>query len=208
MPTKAQPKVPSMYKKIVTILYSTIILLFIFTLIPLQTAVAIETTYNGLTVTWDTPLSDLVQANTEGDNSYYESAQLSPYGNEIKLHVKVPKEAIVTSDFPSRISVLATTGNSHRTVAHVEGGRIWNDQAKDYYADDLILDQTISVDVMNPAYTAFTIYLHAFPNEGLLGQAMFIHVSLAKSARHFMGNNPQLMGGRADNKCTKFDGSS
>ncbi|MHB1348606.1 MAG: RHS repeat-associated core domain-containing protein [Desulfobulbaceae bacterium] len=163
-------------------------------------AQAVETTHNGITLSWDAlPLTDIAPGPSEtwNNNYYYQSAQFSPEGDWLSVRITLPAEYVEASNWGSRIylydpttgSIMADTGTVYNWVLPVE---------------DLELVASVPVNVTNnETWNAFMIGVDVSAGDDYSGFVIFLSASL--SLRTSLEFNPDKSGGPDDNPWTVFD---
>ena len=166
------------------------------TLLLATPAFAVETTYKGVTISWDAGLPDLVLLGQSGEDVYYESAMLSPLGEYLDITITVPSEYF--SSAGSSITLHSPAGGC--SPYHiVEEARPTGD------GQDMVLKTLAYVNYgADRSYMALYFWVVLFDAE-MESTSFCVVVSLAESARHYIGNNLQETGNSEDNPDTAFN---
>ena len=148
---------------------------------------AITTTYEGVTVEWNAWFSDIRPnpSNPQiGDNFYYETEMLSPYGDGLPIRITLPAQ--FTQSAVSKLTLYSEAGGSYpyrivKEVTQIPGGPV---------LADLVLDAYTTVNISMPQdkghafvfqvsastgnseegtvrLVSFAVHLSAAPNKGV-----------------------------------------
>lgn len=169
---------------------------------------AMETTYQGVTATWEVAeLSDL-QLQTPQVVPYafhYNSFMLSPRGTRLSVFVRIPKEYFQYHGGFNEVTLRAQYGKTWQVVETVTPVWKWDDDWGWYVDEDVILEASFLGNIMNTTRTALWIWIYATPVEYGETVCFAIYCRLHPSAWPYLRNNPDDLGGEEDLPDTLFD---
>ncbi len=188
------------------ILSLILILSFIFVFVPFKEAVAVETSFGGLTVKWQSDLSDAVLTGQAFNGWIYEfhyvSHQLVP-GNILHLNVTVP--SLPASSFQQYGDIMILTPWQADIIASVNC--IDGPLSQNPCASPLSLSVAIAID---PAEWKREIWMQiysGYDENYVTEHAMRIHIYADNIKPADISYNQQDMGSQKENKYTEFDGA-